>query len=72
MTGVILFPGMTGRETERQMDTVSSLEDKIEALERRIDNLERKIDQLDYSLSQYGSEIIDRIEDVEDAVKSLR
>jgi hypothetical protein len=56
----------------RLTNEISALEDRIETLERKLDHLERKLDGLDYSLSQYSSEIIDKIEDVEDAVKSLR
>jgi septal ring factor EnvC (AmiA/AmiB activator) len=79
----VLFLLMTGASGSRQTDSpavetgklineISALEDRIEALERKIDNLNSKIDELDYSIYKSGQEIIDKIEDVESAVKSLR
>jgi hypothetical protein len=59
-------------DTGGLMNSISSLEDRIEALERKIDNLNSKIDGLDYSIYKSEQEIIDKIEDVESAVKSLR
>jgi septal ring factor EnvC (AmiA/AmiB activator) len=76
----LLMAGASGKqpgdspsiETGNLVNEISALEDRIEALERKLDRLESKIDALDYNIYKSGQEIIDRIEDVEDAVKSLR
>jgi predicted nucleic acid-binding Zn-ribbon protein len=78
---VILFSVMSGAsvrepalpaETVTLMNEISGLEDKINALVYKLDKLESKMDALDYSIYKSSQEIIDKIEDVESAVKSLR
>jgi predicted nucleic acid-binding Zn-ribbon protein len=80
---IILFSGVSGTsvkesenplpaETVTLMNEISGLEDKISALEYKLDKLESKMEALDYSIYKSGQEIIDKIEDVESAVKSLR
>ncbi|MDR2915727.1 MAG: hypothetical protein LBV74_12980 [Tannerella sp.] len=63
---------LSNSEAEELKMKISGFEDKIENLEYKIDRLESKLEALDYSIYRSGQEILDKIEDVESAVKELK
>ncbi len=65
-------PELSNNEAEELKMKISGFEDKIESLEYKIDRLESKLEALDYSIYKSGQEILDKIEDVESAVRELK
>jgi NADP-dependent 3-hydroxy acid dehydrogenase YdfG len=73
---VLLLTGASGSSgsgtAEKLHEEVSGTADRLDVLERKLDNLERQLDGLSDRLDGYGRDIMDKLRDVESAVKDLR